>query len=55
VTPVAVVRAFQPGTITISSVGQTAVDTEIWLYDGNFDPVYHNDNEGRRSPRRSRA
>jgi hypothetical protein len=37
--------SFTPGTITISTVGQTTQDTEIYVYDSNFQPVptAHND------------
>lgn len=39
--------SFQPGTITISTIGGTSVNTEIWVYDANFNPIpgYGNDDE----------
>jgi len=38
---------FQPGTITISTIGGTVLNTDLWVYDGNFNaiPGYGNDNE----------
>ncbi len=45
VTPIVVPTSFQPGTITVSTVGQTSSDTELYLYDAAFAPVptAHND------------
>ena len=46
--PINVAGFFNPGTITVSTVGQTTVDTEIYVYDANFNmiPNGHNDDEG---------
>ncbi|MBK7875923.1 MAG: hypothetical protein IPJ77_09245 [Planctomycetes bacterium] len=46
--PTVVPGAFVPGTITVSSVGQTTTDTEIYVYDAAFAPVptMHNDDAG---------
>jgi hypothetical protein len=39
--------SFQPGTITISTIGGTSLNTDLWVYDANFNaiPGYGNDNE----------
>jgi len=52
VAPIVIPGAFQAGSIQVSSVGQTTTDTEIYLYDGNFDqvPGGHNDDEGPAGP-----
>jgi hypothetical protein len=46
VTPVDL-GVFQPGTITITTVGRTTLDTDLWVYDANLDaiPGYGNDDE----------
>jgi hypothetical protein len=38
---------FQPGTITISTIGGTTLNTELWVYDASFNaiPGYGNDDE----------
>jgi hypothetical protein len=43
---------FNPGTITVSSVGSTTADTEIYLYDAALNPVPfgHNDDIGGTGP-----
>ncbi|MBK7875333.1 MAG: hypothetical protein IPJ77_06225 [Planctomycetes bacterium] len=48
VTPVVVPTAFTPGLITVSTIGTTTSDTEIYLYDAAFAPVptAHNDDAG---------
>ncbi len=49
VTPVDVAGgAFPVGTLTIRTTGQTAADTELWVYDSNFNPIanFGNDNDG---------
>ncbi|MBL8858303.1 MAG: hypothetical protein JNL28_07370 [Planctomycetes bacterium] len=46
ITPIVVAGLFNPGSITVSTQGQGhTTDTEIYLYDGNLDPVPlgHND------------
>jgi hypothetical protein len=46
ITPIAVAGAFNPGTITVTTAGQGHTsDTEIYVYDGNLNPVPlgHND------------
>jgi len=45
--PTAVPGSFNAGLITISTVGQTTTDTEIYLYDSNWNwvPTGHNDDE----------
>lgn len=39
--------SFQPGTIAISTIGGTSVNTELWVYDVSFNPIpgYGNDDE----------
>ncbi|MBL8857447.1 MAG: hypothetical protein JNL28_02945, partial [Planctomycetes bacterium] len=48
VTPVVVPGTFVGTSITISTIGQTTQDTELYVYDSNFNPMpgYHNDDEG---------
>jgi len=46
ITPIAVAGTFNPGTITVTTVGQGhGTDTEIYVYDANLNPVPfgHND------------
>ncbi|MFO1009465.1 MAG: hypothetical protein U1F29_05325 [Planctomycetota bacterium] len=52
VTPIVAGGVFTPGLITVSSVGQTTTDTEIYVYDGALNPVptAHNDDEGPAGP-----
>ncbi|MCL6624587.1 MAG: hypothetical protein K6T17_08245, partial [Fimbriimonadales bacterium] len=38
VTPVDI-GVFQPGTITITTVGRTTLDTDLWVYDANLDAI----------------
>ncbi|MBL8863336.1 MAG: HYR domain-containing protein [Planctomycetes bacterium] len=47
VTPTSIATTFLEGPITISTVGQTSVDTEIFVYDASFVPIpgYLNDDE----------
>ena len=47
VTPVDL-GSYAPGTITISTIGRTSVDTDLWVYDSALQaiPGYGNDDEG---------
>ncbi|MCE2966487.1 MAG: GC-type dockerin domain-anchored protein [Phycisphaerales bacterium] len=49
VTPIDVAGgSFPVGSLTIRTTGQTAADTELWVYDSNFNPIanFGNDNDG---------
>ncbi len=42
VTPITLSRDIRPGSVTITSVGQTGTsqsDTDMWMYDSNFNPI----------------
>lgn len=43
-----VAGSFTEGSITITTIGQTAADTDFWVYDSNFNaiPTFGNDDEG---------
>ncbi|MBL0870449.1 MAG: hypothetical protein IBJ18_07740 [Phycisphaerales bacterium] len=42
VTPIDLSRNIRPGSVTITSIGQNGasdVDTDLWMYDSNFNPI----------------
>ncbi len=47
VTPIAVSGTIEAGSVTVTTVGQTTVDTDFWIYDANLNPVstFGNDDE----------
>ena len=44
--PTVVPGSFLPGSITIDCTPQTSADTEMWLYDGAFNPIAGSDEPG---------
>ena len=48
IAPAVVSQLFNTGNITVTTIGQTTTDTEIYVYDANLNPVagFHNDDEG---------
>ncbi|MBL0869273.1 MAG: hypothetical protein IBJ18_01715 [Phycisphaerales bacterium] len=56
IVPTDLARTIRPGSLVITSVGQTTTDTDLWIYDANLNPIanFGNDDEPGTSSTQSR-